>query len=100
MSLKRGKLKFNTLLKENIKEVKIILGFLKKFYNFKTNITNFLNIKATKSAFILAFIKHFLNITQNQAINILNIKVKLYYLILANFILEAKNNKLKFLDFL
>ena len=82
MSLKRGKLKFNTLLKENIKEVKIILGFLKKFYNFKTNITNFLNI------------------TQNQAINILNIKVKLYYLILANFILEAKNNKLKFLDFL
>jgi len=42
----------------------VILGFLEEFYNFKTSITNFLDIRAIKGAFILAFIKHFLDITQ------------------------------------
>jgi len=64
-----------------------------------------LDIGAIKGAFILALIKHFSDITQKQAIDILNtnildIKVKLYYLMLASFILRAKNNKLEFLDFL
>jgi hypothetical protein len=64
-----------------------------------------LDIKAIKDAFILAFIKHFLSITQKQVISILNTnipdaKVKLYYLILANFIFKAKNKRLKFLEFL
>jgi len=61
-----------------------------------------LDIRAIKGNFILALIKHFLDITQKQAINILNtnipdIKVKLYYLILASFILKAKNKGLKFI---
>jgi hypothetical protein len=81
------------------------LGFLEEFYDFRTNVTNFLNIRATKDAFILAFIKHFSGITQKQVIGILNtnipdIKVKLYYLILASFILKAKNRGLEFLKFL
>jgi len=53
----------------------------------------------------LALIKHFPDITQKQAANILNInllnaKVKLYYLMLANFIPKARNKGLKFLKFL
>jgi len=64
-----------------------------------------LDIRAIKGAFILALIKHFPDIIQKQAINILdtniqNAKVKLYYLILASFILKAKNKRLKFLEFL
>jgi len=64
-----------------------------------------LDIRAIKGAFILAFIKYFLNITQKQVINILNTnilnaKVKLYYLTLASFIFKAKNKGLKFLKFL
>jgi len=64
-----------------------------------------LDIRAIKGNFILALIKHFLDITQKQAINILNtnildIKVKLYYLILASFILKAKNRGLEFIKFL
>jgi hypothetical protein len=64
-----------------------------------------LDIRATKDAFILALIKHFPNMTQKQVANILNInilnaKVKLYYLMLASFILKAKNRGLKFLEFL
>jgi hypothetical protein len=68
-----------------------------EFYNFKTSITNFfLDIRAIKDAFILALIKHFPDITQKQAINILNTnipdtKVKLYYLMLDSFIIKAKN---------
>jgi len=41
-----------------------ILGFFKEFYNSRTSIINFLNIRIIKDAFILAFIKHFLDITQ------------------------------------
>jgi len=64
-----------------------------------------LDIGAIKGDFILASIKHFLDITQKQAINILNtnipdIKVKLYYSILASFILKAKNRGLEFIKFL
>ena len=64
-----------------------------------------MDIRAIKGAFILAFIKYFLNITQKQVINILNTnilnaKVKLYYLTLASFIFKAKNKGLKFLKFL
>ena len=64
-----------------------------------------MDIRAIKGAFILAFIKYFLNITQKQVINILNTnilnaKVKLYYLSLASFIFKAKNKGLKFLKFL
>ena len=64
-----------------------------------------MDIRAIKDAFILAFIKHFLDIIQKQVANILNInipdiKVKLYYLILASFILKAKNRGLEFLKFL
>jgi len=64
-----------------------------------------LDIRATKSNFILALIKHFPDITRKQAINILNTnipdtKVKLYYLMLANFILKAKNKGLEFIKFL
>jgi len=64
-----------------------------------------LDIRAIKGDFILALIKHFPDITRKQAINILNInipdiKVKLYYLILANFILKAKNKGLEFIEFL
>jgi len=81
------------------------LEFSKEFYNFKTSITNFLDIRIIKDAFILALIKHFPDITQKQATNILNtnipdIKVKLYYSILANFILKSKKGRLKFLGFL
>jgi len=65
----------------------------------------FLNIGAIKGAFILAFIKHFLDMIQKQIVNILNTnilnaKVKLYYLILASFIFKAKNEGLKSLEFL
>jgi hypothetical protein len=64
-----------------------------------------LDIRVIKDAFILALIKHFPDITQKQAIdildtNILDIKVKLYYSMLASFILKAKNRRLKFLKFL
>ena len=64
-----------------------------------------MDIRAIKGDFILALIKHFPDITRKQAINILNInipdiKVKLYYLILANFILKAKNKGLEFIEFL
>jgi hypothetical protein len=64
-----------------------------------------LDIGAIKDAFILALIKHFPDITRKQVINILNInipdaKVKLYYSILASFILKAKNGGLEFLEFL
>jgi hypothetical protein len=64
-----------------------------------------LDIRAIEDAFILAFIKHFPDITQKQVINILNtnipdIKIKLYYLMLASFILKAKNRGLEFLKFL
>jgi hypothetical protein len=64
-----------------------------------------LDIKAIKDAFILALIKHFPDITRKQAIdildtNILDAKVKLYYLILASFIFKAKNKGLEFLKFL
>jgi hypothetical protein len=81
------------------------LGFLEEFYNFKISVTNFLDIRAIKDAFILAFIKHFPDITRKQAINILDInipdvKVKLYYSMLASFILKAKNKGLEFLKFL
>jgi hypothetical protein len=63
------------------------------------------NIRAIKDAFILALIKHFLDMTRKQAANILDTnipdaKVKLYYLILANFIPRAKNRGLEFLEFL
>jgi hypothetical protein len=63
-----------------------------------------LDIRAIEDAFILAFIKHFPDITRKQVINILNTnilnaKVKLYYSILASFILKAKNKGLKFLEF-
>jgi hypothetical protein len=81
------------------------LGFFKEFYNSGISIINFSDIRAIKGAFILAFIKHFLDIIQKQVANILNInipdiKVKLYYLILASFILKAKNRGLEFLKFL
>jgi hypothetical protein len=64
-----------------------------------------LDIRAIKDAFILALIKHFLGITRKQVASILDtnipdIKVKLYYLILASFIPRAKNKGLEFLEFL
>jgi hypothetical protein len=64
-----------------------------------------LDIRAIKDAFILAFIKHFPDITRKQVIDILDtnipdIKVKLYYLMLASFIFKAKNRGLEFLKFL
>ena len=63
-----------------------------------------MDIRAIKGNFILALIKHFLDITQKQATNILdtnilNAKVKLYYLMLASFIFKAKNRGLKFIEF-
>jgi hypothetical protein len=78
---------------------------LRSFIILKLALLIFLDIRAIKGAFILALIKHFPDITQKQAINILNtnipdIKVKLYYLMLASFILKAKNKGLKFLKFL
>jgi hypothetical protein len=81
------------------------LGFLEEFYNSRTSVTNFLDIRVIEDAFILALIKHFPDITRKQAIdildtNILNAKVKLYYLMLASFILKAKNKGLEFLEFL
>jgi len=64
-----------------------------------------LDIRATEGDFILALIKHFPDITQKQAIDILNTnipdaKVKLYYSMLASFILKAKNKGLEFIEFL
>ena len=64
-----------------------------------------MDIRAIEDAFILALIKHFPDMTRKQVINILNTnipdaKVKLYYSMLANFILKAKNKGLKFLKFL
>ena len=63
-----------------------------------------MDIRAIEGDFILAFIKHFPDIIQKQAINILNTnilnaKVELYYLILASFILKAKNRGLEFIKF-
>ena len=64
-----------------------------------------MDIRATEGDFILALIKHFPDITQKQAIDILNTnipdaKVELYYSMLASFILKAKNKGLKFIKFL
>ena len=64
-----------------------------------------MDIGAIKGDFILAFIKHFPDITRKQVANILNTnipdtKVKLYYSMLASFILKAKNRGLKFIEFL
>ena len=64
-----------------------------------------MDIRTIKDAFVLAFIKHFLDITRKQATNILNInipdaKVELYYSMLASFILKSKKGGLKFLGFL
>jgi len=64
-----------------------------------------LDIRATEGDFILALIKHFPDITRKQVANILNInipdiKVKLYYSMLASFILRAKNKGLEFIKFL
>jgi len=64
-----------------------------------------LDIRAIEGDFILAFIKHFPDIIQKQAINILNTnilnaKVKLYYSMLASFILKARNKGLEFIEFL
>jgi len=63
-----------------------------------------LDIRTTEDAFVLALIKHFPDIIRKQATNILNInipdiKVKLYYSMLANFILKSKKGGLKFLSF-
>ena len=44
--------------------IKVILGFLEEFYNSRTSITNFLDIRAIKGNFILALIKHFPDITR------------------------------------
>jgi hypothetical protein len=78
---------------------------LRSFIILKLALLIFLDIRAIKGAFILALIKHFPDITQKQAINILDTnildaKVELYYSILANFILKAKNRGLEFLEFL
>ena len=64
-----------------------------------------MDIRATEGDFILALIKHFPDITRKQVANILNInipdiKVKLYYSMLASFILRAKNKGLEFIEFL
>ena len=64
-----------------------------------------MDIRATEGDFILALIKHFPDITRKQVANILNInipdiKVKLYYSMLASFILRAKNKGLEFIKFL
>jgi hypothetical protein len=64
-----------------------------------------LDIRAIKGNFILALIKHFPDMTRKQAANILNTnipdaKVKLCYLMLASFILKAKNKRLEFIEFL
>ena len=64
-----------------------------------------MDIRAIKGNFILALIKHFPDMTRKQVINILNTnipdtKVKLYYSILASFILKAKNKRLEFIEFL
>ena len=64
-----------------------------------------MDIRATKGDFILALIKHFPDITRKQVVDILNTnipdtKVKLYYSMLASFILKAKNRGLKFIEFL
>ena len=64
-----------------------------------------MDIRAIEGDFILAFIKHFPDIIQKQAINILNTnilnaKVKLYYSMLASFILKARNKGLEFIEFL
>ena len=63
-----------------------------------------MDIGAIKGNFILALIKHFLDITQKQVANILNInilnaKVKLYYSILASFIPKARNKGLELIEF-
>jgi hypothetical protein len=85
--------------------VKVVPGFLEEFYDFRTSVTNFLDIGVIEDAFILALIKHFPDMTRKQAANILNTnipdaKVKLYYSMLASFILKAKNGGLEFLEFL
>ena len=64
-----------------------------------------MDIGAIKGNFILALIKHFPDIIRKQAIDILNTnipdaKVKLYYSMLASFILKAKNKGLEFIEFL
>jgi hypothetical protein len=63
-----------------------------------------LDIGAIEDAFILALIKHFPGITRKQVASILDTnipdaKVKLYYLMLASFILRARNRGLEFLEF-
>jgi len=39
--------------------VRAILGFFEEFYDFRTSVTNFLDMGTTKDAFVLALIKHF-----------------------------------------
>ena len=85
--------------------MRAIPGFSKEFYDFRTSVIDFLDIRTIEDAFVLALIKHFPDITRKQAINILNTnipdaKVKLYYLILANFIFKGKKGGLEFLGFL
>jgi hypothetical protein len=50
------------LARESIRGVKLNLEFFKEFYDFSTSINSFLGIRAIKDAFILAFIKYFLEI--------------------------------------
>ena len=44
--------------------MKVVPGFLEEFYDFKTSVTDFLDIGVIKDAFILALIKHFPDITR------------------------------------
>jgi len=85
--------------------VRAIPGFSKEFYDFRTSVIDFLDIRTIEDAFVLALIKHFPDITRKQATNILNanildIKVELYYSMLASLILKSKKGGLEFLGFL
>ena len=44
--------------------MRAILGFFEEFYNFRTSVIKFLDIRITKDAFVLALIKHFPDITR------------------------------------
>jgi hypothetical protein len=89
----------------SIRGVKIDLAFFEEFYNFSANVNGFLDMGAIEDAFILAFIKYFPGIKRKQVaeilnIDILDIKVELYYSMLASFIPRIREGGLEFLELL
>jgi hypothetical protein len=84
--------------------VRAVPGFSEEFYDSRTSVTDFLDIRTTEDAFVSALIKHFPDMTRKQATDILNTnipdaKVEPYYSMLASFIPRGRKGGLEFLGF-